>query len=204
MGPGTSPNDPIFYLNHCNVDRIWAKWQELQRFQTGHGYSAAYLPVSDGPPRHNIDDSLFPWETEGLTPRKALDYSREMGFIYDDIPLVELSSKELTFREVAAGETQVREVYFQVTSFYGIHFEIDQAASDVGAGKPFSAPQGTSIDVIIDPNTLYGSGRILIGHTGQAGGASVSGALKINGELRDAGGTVLWTRVYDIPLRVNP
>ncbi len=27
MGPSTSPNDPAFYLNHCNVDRIWAAWQ---------------------------------------------------------------------------------------------------------------------------------------------------------------------------------
>ena len=27
MGPATSPNDPVFYLNHCNVDRLWAKWQ---------------------------------------------------------------------------------------------------------------------------------------------------------------------------------
>jgi hypothetical protein len=23
----TSPNDPIFFLHHSNVDRIWAKWQ---------------------------------------------------------------------------------------------------------------------------------------------------------------------------------
>jgi tyrosinase len=23
MSPSTSPNDPVFYLNHCNVDRIW-------------------------------------------------------------------------------------------------------------------------------------------------------------------------------------
>jgi tyrosinase len=27
MAPATSPNDPVFYLNHCNVDRIWAAWQ---------------------------------------------------------------------------------------------------------------------------------------------------------------------------------
>jgi tyrosinase len=27
MGPGTSPNDPAFYLNHCNCDRMWAAWQ---------------------------------------------------------------------------------------------------------------------------------------------------------------------------------
>jgi tyrosinase len=27
MGPASSPNDPVFYLNHCKVDRIWAGWQ---------------------------------------------------------------------------------------------------------------------------------------------------------------------------------
>ena len=27
MGPDTSPNDPVFYLNHCNVDRIWEAWR---------------------------------------------------------------------------------------------------------------------------------------------------------------------------------
>ena len=26
MSPATSPNDPVFYLNHCNVDRIWESW----------------------------------------------------------------------------------------------------------------------------------------------------------------------------------
>jgi len=26
MGPSSSPNDPVFYLNHCNVDRIWQAW----------------------------------------------------------------------------------------------------------------------------------------------------------------------------------
>ena len=26
MAPATSPNDPVFYLNHCNVDRIWEAW----------------------------------------------------------------------------------------------------------------------------------------------------------------------------------
>ena len=28
MSLHTSPNDPIFFLNHCNVDRIWAEWQQ--------------------------------------------------------------------------------------------------------------------------------------------------------------------------------
>jgi hypothetical protein len=25
MGPSTSPNEPLFFLHHANVDRVWAK-----------------------------------------------------------------------------------------------------------------------------------------------------------------------------------
>ena len=28
MAQMTSPNDPIFFLHHCQVDRIWAQWQQ--------------------------------------------------------------------------------------------------------------------------------------------------------------------------------
>lgn len=37
MAPGTSPNDPVFYLNHCNADRMWAAWQAKHP-------NAPYLP----------------------------------------------------------------------------------------------------------------------------------------------------------------
>src|SRR6185503_11440216 len=26
--PATAPHDPLFFLLHCNVDRLWAKWQQ--------------------------------------------------------------------------------------------------------------------------------------------------------------------------------
>ncbi len=29
MGDFLSPLDPIFWLHHCNVDRLWSKWQEI-------------------------------------------------------------------------------------------------------------------------------------------------------------------------------
>ncbi|HYO67667.1 MAG TPA: tyrosinase family protein, partial [Archangium sp.] len=28
MGSGAAPNDPLFFLHHANVDRIWAEWQD--------------------------------------------------------------------------------------------------------------------------------------------------------------------------------
>lgn len=29
MGAPSSPNDPIFWMHHANLDRIWAEWQEV-------------------------------------------------------------------------------------------------------------------------------------------------------------------------------
>ncbi|MEO0637379.1 MAG: tyrosinase family protein [Pseudomonadota bacterium] len=53
MGPGTSPNDPVFFLHHCNVDRIWAMWEDE--------HTNPYLPQSGGPIGHNWSDLMFPW-----------------------------------------------------------------------------------------------------------------------------------------------
>ncbi len=38
MLPASSPNDPVFFLNHCNVDRIWEKWMQL--------HTRTYIPTN--------------------------------------------------------------------------------------------------------------------------------------------------------------
>lgn len=55
MALGTSPNDPIFYLNHCNVDRIWGGWQQIHS-------NPPYLPDNDQPSflqGHRLNDFLY-------------------------------------------------------------------------------------------------------------------------------------------------
>lgn len=57
MGPATSPNDPVFFLNHCNVDRLWAAWQ-IDNSGTPYlpsGTSAANDPLF----RHRRNDPAF-------------------------------------------------------------------------------------------------------------------------------------------------
>ena len=54
MGPGTSPNDPVFFLHHCNVDRQWALWQKKHP-------NSPYLPKTGGPLGHNVNDLMYPW-----------------------------------------------------------------------------------------------------------------------------------------------
>lgn len=68
MGPGTSPNDPAFFLNHCNVDRIWELWMGR------HGQE--YAPGRNrGPQGHRIDSSMFAIIGDALTPEQVLDPS---------------------------------------------------------------------------------------------------------------------------------
>ena len=56
--PSVSPFDPIFYLHHCNIDRLWAMWQ-------ADGHATEY-PASGGRPQHNRNDIMYPWV--GATP----------------------------------------------------------------------------------------------------------------------------------------
>jgi len=84
MEPGTSPNDPIFFLHHCNVDRLWNLWQAAKAGGLGRGF----LPISGGPVGHNLTDPMFPWNTAADTRTPAdLVNSLTLGYKYDtDVP----------------------------------------------------------------------------------------------------------------------
>jgi len=65
MAGALSPNDPIFWLHHANVDRIWASWQDKRGGNRRNGYppSGSVSPF-DGDPAptgHNVEDIMWPW-----------------------------------------------------------------------------------------------------------------------------------------------
>ena len=71
MTDSTSPNDPTFFLHHCNVDRIWHAWQ--RRYP-----DAPYVPAQNAPANlafHRIDDALYSIfrEPTPVTPRGMLN-----------------------------------------------------------------------------------------------------------------------------------
>lgn len=74
---GASPNDPVFWLHHSNIDRLWVAWQRR--------YGLVYLPIEGGQPGHNLRDRMWPFSTIGLdvTPEMMLDH-RALGYRYDD------------------------------------------------------------------------------------------------------------------------
>lgn len=113
---GTAARDPLFFLLHCNVDRLWAKWQQANnRFNPAT--AASFEEVAANPPGHRLADTMWPWNgittpprpptapggtlapspvvtAPGLSPRvrDSLDFQGKisaaacMGFDYDDVP----------------------------------------------------------------------------------------------------------------------
>ena len=80
MGPGTSPNDPAFYLNHCNVDRIW----EAGMIEKGR----QYRPGDDAPDslfRHRLSDPLVSMLTS-FEPRVSEMLEVSDSYTYDVLP----------------------------------------------------------------------------------------------------------------------
>lgn len=53
-----APQDPVFWLIHTNVDRLWAEWTTRHNGQAGW---VQYAPNGGGPQGHNLNDTMWPW-----------------------------------------------------------------------------------------------------------------------------------------------
>ena len=80
MMTGMAVFDPVYWLHHCNVDRIWAQWQD----KNPEGYPPPGAIIDSqwnmilG---QNIDDFIYPWNE--ATIRFNLDYRSNLKYEYD-------------------------------------------------------------------------------------------------------------------------
>jgi tyrosinase len=84
MRPLGSPNDPVFWLHHCFVDKLWADWQVWQ-LQVGADNYHLYLPLSGARSGNNLDDPMPPWNQphDTVTPRDVLYNHGQLDYRYD-------------------------------------------------------------------------------------------------------------------------
>ena len=71
----TSPNDPVFWLHHCYMDKLWADWQGMHQDQY------AYLPDYGASTGHNLKDPMAPWNARA--PIDVLN-TWDLGYHYDN------------------------------------------------------------------------------------------------------------------------
>ena len=76
-------NDPIFFLHHCNIDRLYEEWLDQYTDENLPGYQpdAFYYGIAPG---HNIDEYLvpmFPLVTKRDMQRRATS----LGYTYEKV-----------------------------------------------------------------------------------------------------------------------
>lgn len=63
-----SPNDPMFWFHHANLDRMWAEWQDMDPTRL-----ADYSGSGQGNKQVRLTDSMSPFQ---VTAADAVDYHR--------------------------------------------------------------------------------------------------------------------------------
>lgn len=91
----SSPNDPAFFLLHCNLDRLWAEWQSLHPTEAPYaGPAGPMLPVLPG--------------AASVLPASVVNHAA-LGYTYDSDPVVpEAEIIDITVGAPARGDSLVR------------------------------------------------------------------------------------------------
>ncbi len=76
MIPMTSPNDPVFFLHHCFVDKLWWDWMQL------HPEEVHYMPELGAAMGQNFDDYMHKAMRGNPQNSSMLDIET-LGYTYD-------------------------------------------------------------------------------------------------------------------------
>ncbi len=74
MATGVSPNDPVFWLHHAYVDKLWAQWQRRHP-------ASGYLPLSGTRDVIDLHKTMKPWND--VRPADLLDHTAYYTFDTD-------------------------------------------------------------------------------------------------------------------------
>jgi tyrosinase len=161
MSDMASPRDPIFWLHHCNVDRMWARWNAQGRRNTTNQMWATYpfagmfvSPQGNGTTPFNV-------RVADMLNHTAL------GYTYPDLPRTEdfvpgTPEAELSDLRVITSEAPIGPARLGTT--LSTRLTLPRAATVTEAGRSSPSTPGP-----IDLNALLREGAPL---AGPGGGAS--------------------------------
>lgn len=161
MATVRSPEDPIFFLHHCFVDKWWSDWQLEHPTEAPYQGSGSSSPTSP----------MAPWST---TPNDVPD-TVDLDYIYDTDPSrITIKTPSLMFVDIPEGEETVRGVVFEVVTCSLLTFNITS-----GPGSDFGTPFGSSVTVDPGNGAVRGDAILWISYQGATAGDSASGSVTI-------------------------
>ncbi|KAJ1327075.1 tyrosinase [Microdochium nivale] len=84
MNPTTSPNEPLFFLHHAQIDRLWWLWQQKDLSTRGAEYSGEAAHFGETGRREvSLDDVLLMGGiAPDITVREVIDVSKSLCYTY--------------------------------------------------------------------------------------------------------------------------
>lgn len=212
MFDASSPNDPVFWLHHCNIDRIWALWQRQ------HPTAAAYLPnppTAGVPVGHRSDEALIftdatnptaPW-TGATTSASTVNHHllSPGSYWYDtDPPEVISRTNSIEFLDVpqgvgGAGVTTYRAVVLEVVPGPCNPIRLEVTA---GPTAGFGTPLGAFVDIPPSESAIPVKGRLWLSYSSSSG-TIAGGSVTVTATSRESGGAVVWADSWTVNISAN-
>ncbi len=207
MAGGDSPLDPLFFLHHGNIDRLWAIWQRH------HAAAAQYEVGANGCDRSPTVAQGDPM-IGGATPGSMLDHEA-LGYRFPRDPALEaaaagvpglaglqtgdpvsiaLETSEVRWTNVAEGETTARAALFRITGCDSLTFEVT-----AGPAAPFALYAPGPYPFPVAGSQPTDEFRLWFLYTAGAAGTSANASVTV--VARDGTGAVVDT--WAIPLAAN-
>src|SRR6266851_2551286 len=124
----TSPNDPVFFMHHAQIDRMWSIWQ------TKVASGTALYVASSNAAGHKLNDPMIfndvnpPPFAMGATPAAVIDghAMHGVGVWYEsDLPeLTNETGPTLAFVNIPEGLTSYKAVNFRIKGCRRVYFRI--------------------------------------------------------------------------------
>ena len=212
MITASSPNDPVFWMHHAQIDRMWTLWQEINPALPKYVHTNDFAG-------HRPDDTLIfarpgdpaPWTGTG-TPNQLLNGHAMHGtsvWYQSDLPEITLpAGGSLPFGDVPEGLTQYRAVRFDIRTCRQLRFRVIAAPTGNFGLTPAGAQFIVEPDLVADSVTgLVWLQFVATGAAAQTSGATME-AFLIDSEgyyaPTEGGEVVLGTWTITLTAAVTP